>query len=260
MRAAVLFLFLSGCSRGTPAIEAQIWKAKLNCGNSAAMVSDEISVEVAWRCVKANRCATSNGLDPRTFAQSTGGADASNWRAGRAAHPLNWVTQDEAKAVCRGLGGQLPTLAEYRCIAFGNDARSYPWGEQAPDPSRLNYGDRDFFLRMQSLAGVGDEMRQVLSQKFGADAFSLSDGATRSAAVGSFVAGNTPDGIADVFGNVEEWTRDDPTPDGLSLIVGGSYATPLPAFHPRMLGEVRGLPTAGAETVGFRCVKTAAAN
>ena len=60
--------------------------------------------------------------------------------------PLDWpvfVTYDESAAFAKWRGGRVPTEPEYHRAAFGTPEgveREYPWGSEAPDNSRGNFG------------------------------------------------------------------------------------------------------------------------
>src|SRR5712692_2695201 len=56
----------------------------------------------------------------------------------------------------------------------GAEGREYPWGSEAPDPDRANYGETNL---------------------------------GRVSPVGLFPRGSTPEGIADMGGNVWEWVE-----------------------------------------------------
>ena len=96
----------------------------------------------------------------------------------RSAHPQNGLTWGQASAVCRWLGGRLPTESEWELAANGPGAhRRFPWGAGEPSDAHAN------------LSGEGDGHRGT-------------------APVGSFPAGASPFGALDLAGNVWEWVAD----------------------------------------------------
>jgi len=126
------------------------------------------------------------------FVAGGGYAEEKFWKAGgydKFAAPGHWqrqvrypnrpvveVSWYEAAAYCAWDQGRLPTEAEWECAARGGrDGVRYPWGDQAPDEFRANYGEK---------------------------------GPGQPTPVGMYPEGATPQGFLDLAGNVYEWTAD----------------------------------------------------
>ncbi|MFI5403666.1 MAG: formylglycine-generating enzyme family protein, partial [Planctomycetota bacterium] len=151
----------------------------------------------------------------REFARKSGLAD--RWAEGDGNLPATNVSLEEARAFASAKGARLPTLDELSKAARGGGRLRYPWGDRF-DPARVNSRE----------AGLG-----------------------RPEPVGSRKAGVSVHGIADLLGNVAEWTET-PADRHRFLVAGGSYrwyAQSPPA--PYKLEASSRLPD-----VGFRLAKS----
>lgn len=159
-------------------------------------------------------------------------------------HPVVWVSWFDASNFCQWAGKRLPTEKEWERAARGTQGRAYPWG---------NVFERDH-ANLPNQAGS----KLTLSR------------------VGAFPKGTTPENVADLIGNVWEWTDGDYAPypnntfqfddfnQGFKVIRGASVSDigHFPGdFYAQVLKEFARAgyrqyadPGQGAPDVGFRCV------
>ncbi len=88
-------------------------------------------------------------------------------------YPVLAVNWNQASTYCAWRGARLPSETEWERAARGTNPQTFPWGETS-DRTRANYN-----------VFVGD-----------------------TAAIGSYEAGKSPEGVYDLAGNVSEWVND----------------------------------------------------
>jgi formylglycine-generating enzyme required for sulfatase activity len=128
----------------------------------------EVTNDMYGACVRANICAAPQQLRSISRLNYFGSISFTNF-------PVLFVTWTQAQTYCKWAGRRLPTEAEWEKAARGTDGRLYPWGNQPPDPQRLNFG----------ASGLGDTV-----------------------AVGQHPTGASPYGALDMAGNAWEWVAD----------------------------------------------------
>jgi len=216
----------------------------------AAFFLDETEVTVAQyrACVEAGECPE----PPATTGEGAAEDSLCNYRAPhRERHPVNCVTLPEAATFCSWAQKRLPTEQEWEYAARGAEGRTYPWGSAAPASSRANACGPECVALAASLGFV-----------FSA-AYADSDGYGSTAPVGSFAEGSTPEGLADLAGNVWEWTETELCPydapgcgSGAWVIRGGGWNVGGPealrtTYRFAATADVR------RSIVGFRCARSA---
>lgn len=141
--------------------------------------------------------------------------------AGGDHYPVTMVSLTEASDHCAALDKRLPTEQEWEKAARGSNGKIYPWG---------NEFDKVLCITKES-AKEGKE--------------------AAIAPVGSCEKGNSQYGVADMAGNVWEWTAT--FEDRYSVLKGGSF------FEGRNFAttynNLLSIPDDAKDYVGFRCVK-----
>ncbi len=165
-------------------------------------------------------------------------------------YPVIFVNWYQAENFCSWREARLPTEAEWERAAGYNPAELqrtlFPWGDEFVGEN-LNYCDGN-------------------CPRDGRDGL-VDDGHQDTAPVGSFPAGNSPIGAADMLGNVMEWTADwydrdyyaeaprtnprGPAEGDFKVLRGGSWFS----VQEELMVTRRGFfdPTVTRATLGFRC-------
>lgn len=150
---------------------------------------------------------------------ASGLACPKDWQAtGKSREPARFMGWAQADAYCRWAGGRLPSEDEWEKGARGTDGRAWPWGDDA-DPKRFQ----------------------------GAE----TSGSKDVAEVGSRPSGDSPYGLADMAGNVWEFTAT-PLPGEQHIMKGGAYPSPL--MEARAASRAKSQDkNRGTSYQGFRC-------
>ncbi len=208
----------------------------------------ETTVAQYKACVDAGACTVPSQQSPAPFATYPGYPD----------HPVNNVSWTQALAYCKWRGGlfDLPTEAQWEMAARGScekngstasaptcatAMRTYPWGESPPT---CTYAV--MFEGPQYGCGTNSAWQ-----------------------VGSKTLGDSPYGLHDMAGNVEEWTRDtydpyyyskspakDPADLGggsAKVVRGGSFY--LEAGYQRAGNRDYVVGSGSSGDIGMRCVR-----
>ncbi len=174
----------------------------------------EVTAADFARCVQAGACP--RGL----YVEATERAGCNLGAPGRESHPMNCVSWWGANRFCEWAGGRLPTGREWEAAARGPEGRRYPWGEAAPD------------CRRAVMAGCG-----------------ASPPGTQP--VATHPEGDTPEGLSDLAGNVDEWTS---TTNGMGTeLRGGAFDGDEARLDPARR-RVLGVPYR-LDVLGFRCAR-----
>ncbi len=138
-------------------------------------------------------------------------------------HPINCVDWTQAKDFCVAQGLRLPTDEEWEYAARGTDGRHFPWGNEPPS-------DQLCWKRLPK----------------------------SSCAVGAYPKGNSPFGLADMSGNVWEWTASKASPRSADRDYrGGAWCVDVPSFVRSAYRHSNGFSSQD-DSLGFRCAGSAA--
>ena len=159
--------------------------------------------------------------------------------------PINCISRSGATEFCAWVGGRLPTEGEWEYAAMHNGsgapAKTYPWGNDAPSHCETaNYYNDVMML----FCDLNAETTSMLGPS----------------PVGAYFSGNSALDLADMAGNVLEWTNSIFVSGAqtLGILKGGSWS--LDASYLEITSRWGALPDdMGAEDgsggFGFRCVR-----
>ena len=219
----------------------------------AAVWMDRYEVTVAryQACIDGKGCVKPTMADP----------GCNLGQAGLANHPMNCLSQAQAKAFCTwDSGKRLPTEAEWAksarggCTLYGDDTackektQTYVWGEAGPP-------DCDFTIMVKDGVGdgCGDKSTAEVASRAQTDIspYGLYD-----------MAGNAREFVADYWDEDFYGTADATKPDpenktaGSDIVVrGGGWKSMPDAVRAAYRGHIA-VTTAGAVDLGFRCALT----
>lgn len=182
----------------------------------------EVTAAEYARCVEADRCSDAH-LDC--------GPAASYGREPQAELPINCVDHRQATTYCEALGKRLPLPEEYGWAQSSGayDAEGHlvpPWGGRYPQEMEIWAS-----IGPIPLEGPGPVTARPKS--------------------------NTRQGVADLFGNVREWSAPYRGTDGTTRIARLGYSYQTTRKTPIGAGtKTPAAPEAYDEATGFRCVAT----
>jgi len=187
----------------------------------------EVTNAMYMKCVEAGKCSPPTSVRFATQERYYGNPKYDKY-------PVIYVSWDDANVYCsKWANRQLPTEAQWEKAARGIDGLMYPWGDDAPDKSKLNYTNN-----------VGDTT-EVGKYPSGASVYKAMD-----------MAGNVWEWVNDWYdaGYYKILTKQNPTGPALGLnhiLRGGSWSGNVSDVRASNRFEAR--PSFISNDVGFRC-------
>jgi serine/threonine-protein kinase len=230
---------LFGCQGDDAECEADERPAKRVEVAAFFIDAHEVRVLDYEQCVRERGC---NATGLSGYALGTGSFGLSkqcNWRRdARSDHPINCVTHTQATTFCQWAKKRLPSEVEWERAARGDDARSFPWGNEPPTCERTVMG------------GCGGE---------------------GTAPVAAQPADRSPFGVIGLTGNVREWVADwydadhyrnlvpdrpvGPSSGSERVARGGGWGNPV-AKYLRASARSHSAPETRSVHLGFRCARS----
>jgi formylglycine-generating enzyme required for sulfatase activity len=197
-----------------------------------------VTVAAYQACVEAAKCKPPNG-------------DGNcNWgKLDRANHPANCVDWNQATAFCEAVGKRLPSEEEREWAARGAErGTEYPWGSEVRTTPNSDAAPKRFKKKTLSAEDRLKRHESALSGRLCGGG-----GQDQTCPVGSYPAGDSPQGLKDLAGNVWEWTSS--TWGESRAVRGGSWSTDDPSCYAASF-RYRIDPQSRYNNLGFRCAKT----
>jgi formylglycine-generating enzyme required for sulfatase activity len=229
-----------GCPEGMVAVPGGAFKM----GERGTMVTvagfcmdlAEVTADAYRACVGAGRCSAEHlgewhsAADAADTFRPAARRECNYGEPDRGDHPINCVDWNQAVQFCNAYGKRLPAEEEWEWTARGG-ARgyTYPWGNDAPE--------------------------EQLCWNKGSGAPSHLDTQSRvsTCRVGSSPSGDSPAGIHDLAGNVEEWTST--SVKGKYVARGGKWYSYSPSDVSASHAQEYKADERGPHT-GFRCARS----
>ena len=172
-----------------------------------------------------------------------------DYPAGKADHPVVWVSWYAAMAYAEWAGKRLPTAAEWEYAARGGLAgQKYPWGDDELTPAHANYGENigdttpvgQYAANGYGLYDMAGNVWEWCLDAFDADFYAASDNSRNPIAGGETV----------------QWLRENftslPT-DSFRVLRGGGWSEISTNLRVAFHGV--NAPTYTFFSIGFRCVR-----